>query len=69
MPWEQEQDFLEGPLGECVGVGGLRAFFPLSTGRRNAAQGTVPKAPLEYLGVELRRAMSVPLHTFNLENF
>lgn len=31
---------LKGPLAACVGVGGLGAFFPSSTGR-NAAQGSV----------------------------
>lgn len=57
-PWEQEQDFLEGPLAACMGVGGLGVLFPLSVGG-NAAPSSVPKAPLEYLGVELRRSMSV----------
>lgn len=42
----------------------IKSSFSLSEGG-NAAQSSMPKAPLEYLGVEL----SVPLHHLTLDRF
>lgn len=62
------QGFLEALLAACVGGSGIGALLPSSTGG-NAVLSGAPKAPLEYLAVKPRRAVSVPLHTFTLESF